>query len=289
MAGRNIEKITIIIMLAVAVVTVLAVGTVALTTALAPDPGDKPVTTTVQNGEDVVPSTETDDGTASLPVTDKPVDPVTEPPVTEPPVTEPPKTEPPKTEPPITQPPVTEPPVTSDPTVTTDPVVTTELTVTTDPVITTEPTITTEPIVTTEPATDPYEPVIDVPSSGSFYSSNPESIKLYVEWETVKADDSNADITVRVYLESKELRIRSERYGTLTIGDQNYAFASPSSIYHPAGNEASRTIIYETTVRLTDVTAGNELTVSVVWNCNVDSYGGRRINSLTASATITLN
>jgi len=123
----------------------------------------------------------------------------------------------------------------------------------------------------------------EIRRSGSFMSENEDSIKLYIEWESVAPTDSNvADVTVKVYLQSYTLTVGERKDGRITFGDTEVKYSTPAiSITEKT---LTRTLLTEQT--LTSVTSfDGECELKVSWHFN-GSYTGVKIDYITATETI---
>ena len=192
------------------------------------------------------------------PKTDKPATtPTSEEPKTDKPATTP-KSEEPKTDKPVTEAPVT------------------------TPVIVTEPR-------TTESTKEPVVPVVPVvrepESSGSFYSTNDQKIKLFVEWNSVRSESGDsADLNVKVYIVCYSIQVGSRTDNKITVNGKSYSFSTPK-INEQFGSQ-SKILIADETVSV-DLSDGNTVSLGASWNFK-GSYSGVQIDYLEASDVIAI-
>ena len=251
--------VTIIILLAI--VLALVIRSVRQET---PETNDRPAVTTTDKAADIKTSTSSDES-APATTTEKPAETETSTGIDESkPATET-ATEAPKTDKPITDAPVTDAPVTDAPV--------------TEPVTVTEP-------QTTESAKEPVVPVVREPeSSGSFYSTNEQKIKLFVEWNSVRSESGDsADLNVKVYIECYSLEVGARTDNKITVNGKSYSFETPKTDEH--FSSPTKVLLADKTVSV-DLTDGNTVSLDVSWNFK-GSYSGVEIDYIEASDVIVI-
>ncbi len=129
----------------------------------------------------------------------------------------------------------------------------------------------------------PDDPKPDNPSgentaSGSFYSTNPDLLKLYIEWESERKDNE-AEITIKVYLESRSLQVGVRNDGIISVGGKSVEYSSPK--INIAENQKTLTLLTEQKIKLSDLTS-NKISLEVSWHFK-GTYSGNPIDYITAA------
>lgn len=178
---------------------------------------------------------------------------------------------------------------TDDPTATQAPTATPEATgftvsATHEPTATPEPTVTASPTpeVTASPTPTPTS-APPVETSGSFRSDTDNMLNLVVKWEII-GSGVDRQLKLDAYAESYSL-VTSQRTDDVLFtvnGNSSYASSGPIDLDSPAD-------LVETLLGATIVDVGNsqEARVNVSWSFR-GTYGGKDVDTITATATIPL-
>ena len=129
----------------------------------------------------------------------------------------------------------------------------------------------------------PDDPKPDDPSgentaSGSFYSTNPDLLKLYIEWESERKDNE-AEITIKVYLESRSLQVGVRNDGIISVGGKSVEYSSPK--INISENQKTLTLLTEQKIKLSDLSS-NKISLEVSWHFK-GTYSGNPIDYITAA------